>query len=504
MKTLFAIIAFFSFLADASSSVLLDFPHYNGRLYGSGEALLVEKNDINNLDIFPASIAGSGSRELLLGYMKWFDLLSIMRIAYGHGLGSAGVMAGAINYGALEETDNYDRYGNLLGTVRNSDLSVIMGYGIKIGNAVQLGANIKYLYMNVCGVKSGWLGAGLSGLISFGLPGINTGPERNFTFGTGLEDVNLIKARFENDASEYPVKVHTGFLYRFLKTGDIGIKAGMTHTLITAWNRHYGSAGLEFCYKDYIRIRGGYYLSGRYADRMAVGLGVGKEDLPAAGRSGMSGMAFDYGLSFSDRGNSHFLQIKLLLGPSGRASAGRREGDKKGKSAGETASVTRGKKHISIIVKDLGGASGIKKKGRITVAVLSYVPAAASEKWELLTETIPDSVSDSLNGHEFIRIVSRDELKDYLAESGIREKNGYVDKYLKKIGRDLKADVLIKGSFTEMGVILQMESEIWDVREGTAVSVIKVTGRAGVNMFDLMDETAQAIAGVLGKNRERK
>ncbi|MBU1076928.1 MAG: OmpA family protein [Spirochaetes bacterium] len=668
MKKSIIIIMILCCIANSiKASILLDFPHYNSRLYGSAESLLVEKGDLNNIEIFPASISSIQGQALSMGYIKWSDIVNIMRIGYGHNLKNIGVIGGSINFGTLQETKNYDEYGNILGNLKVSDVLLNIGYGKEISKNVQAGLNIKYLNMNLDGYRSSWIGAGLSGLISFNLPGINLKGSENFNLGLGIQDINLVKAKFINQDSEYPVRIYGGFTYKFLRTGQVETKIGTTYTFLTEYKQHYISSGLEFGFNRLIFIRYGYYLLGRYSDKMAFGCGIGKDKLVRMKWFGETGFKFDYSFSLLKEGTAHYIQLGLLFMPGGKYKKIKdneekniiieedeerilfdiRENNKKlfmnkkgelgnngkevineisklmknedykrvaiiiytekskaqNKELSETRikSITRylvdseiDKKRISHkiydradmeedkILKDdfkyeillirwkndeekerfkyyyFNGYDAYIKGGyelaitewgkalqidpdndelimqfqkaqkaikaedgrkapisvnvetdkeilekrqlkNITAIVFNYQNKGDSKKWEFLRETIPDSIRSSLDDYNFIRIINKSKVETSISGSGIKISEMYEKKTMQTIGRELKANVIIKGSFTEINRKLQIKTEIWDLRTGSESAVIKVVGEVGANMFDLMDKTVESIITVLRK-----
>ena len=74
-----------------NSSILVDLQHSNADYFGSGESLLVEKSDINNLEIFPASLAGIKYHEASIGYISYLDMINIYRLAYAASLDNISV-----------------------------------------------------------------------------------------------------------------------------------------------------------------------------------------------------------------------------------------------------------------------------------------------------------------------------------------------------------------------------------------------------------------------------
>ncbi|MBU1077415.1 MAG: hypothetical protein KKH98_08995 [Spirochaetes bacterium] len=315
MKKIIIIICFLCQTALIQAAILLDFPHYNSRLYGTAESLLVERSDQNNIDIFPASLAGLNGHTISFNYLRWQDTLTIQRIGCAADT-KLGVIGGTIIFGSLDAIKNYDPSGNILGDVSSSEIMLNLGYGREIFKNILLGANLKYMSTDLGGYTGNWLGAGLSGIIPVTVKGININEKRNLNMGLGVQNLNIIKTGFDQRAYTYPVSVYTGFVYKFLKIfNTIEAKLGSTYTFLSKYNSQYISAGLELGYLDVLFLRGGYYLFGRDEDRINFGIGIGKDDLLQTRFLGKAGIRLDYGISLLEEGTSHFLQMTLLLAP---------------------------------------------------------------------------------------------------------------------------------------------------------------------------------------------
>ncbi len=549
MKKIIIIVIMLCCLTNGYSSVLLDFTHYNSRLYGTGESLLVERGDFNNIDIFPASIAELDGQTLGMGYIKWIDLLNIMRAGYAHNLGDMGVIGGTVNFVSLNDAENHDKCGNLLGDLKYKDVLVNIGYGRKMKKNIQLGMNVKYLNLDLNGYNGNWIGAGVSGLMSFNLKGINIEQCENFNVGLGIQDVNLLKAKFDKDSTVYPMKVHAGFVYKFLKIAEIETKIGTTYSFVTKYNRHYVSTGLELCYNELLYLRSGYYISGRYSDKIAIGLGIGKDDLLRTKLLGKTGIKFDYSLSLLKDGTGHFVQLCFMFLPVSKEEK-EREKEKQAKEEkykeyyfeGLDAFIKEGYgkagiewekalkikpenqdlknkikearekqkiKNQGIIIQDKKEQMTVtikmlkkkvegkgKKIDNIVVVVLNYQNAGGSNKWEFLKGAIPDSINSSLNNKKFIKVIKKNVLKDFLDKLKIKRNKMYAKQTLQTISKDLKANIVIKGSFKETNRKLQIKTEIWDLETKADIAVIRVTGEVGADMFELMDKIVEAIVKV--------
>ncbi|MBU1076610.1 MAG: hypothetical protein KKH98_04915 [Spirochaetes bacterium] len=659
MKKIILIIILFFSMKILYSSVLMDFPHYNSRLYGTGESLLMEKSDLNNIDIFPASLGGIEEPAISMGYIKWSDLLTIMRAAYAQPLGGLGTISGALSYGSLKDVDNYDNYGNLLGNVKNSDILLNIGYGNSIGDVIYFGLNLKYLSMRISEYSKNWLGGGIAVLVPLRLNGVNVDHGRNLNIGAGLQNFSFKK--LDGEGLSYPVSAYAGLVYKFLQIERIGFKLGTTYTYMTEYEKNYLSAGFEMNYDDMLFIRNGYYILKRDIDKMAFGIGVrGDERIKGDFIKGTV-LELDYSLSLLDEGISHFIGLNILFSKKNRYSKGREDKDgislnmideeedryiyiteeegsllgPEGKTitpAGEDVLddvmdvledreyrrifillnkdsvkrvahqktltqyfLTKGVKRAQMIFRrqkvripvvkraheemikrssyqimiagwrkgekekydsyyyngldaymkegyaiavqqwnealavdpeneelvkkiadakkasdskgvkskkvsasiDIPKGIKVKKMKAVTAVILTYKNRGESGKWDLLSRTIPDSVGSSLNNHDLITVTGRNKLEEYIKEVKVKEEDIDNKGNIRDVENKLKANILIKGSFIEIGRKLEIRTEIIDTGTGDTLSTIKVTGEIGANMFDYMDKTVESIVKAL-------
>jgi hypothetical protein len=303
MRIINFILLFMFLTANLQAALLLDFNHYNARLYGSSEALLVETADINNLEIFPASIAGIYDNELSTGYISSLNSVSIFKFNYGRHLGPDDVLAGSVNFADFKLPGNYDSSGNLLGSLRNSDFSVNAAYAIKLGKHVQLGAGIKYLGMNIGDFNGNWLGFGFSALVNIKLPGINILND-NFNFGAGIQNLSIIKTRFEEQESSFTAHINAGFIYQAFQIHNFTGKIGSTLDLITAYNQTLLSVGLELGWNELIFIRAGVPVFNREYDTVNVGVGFQRQLTEQK-----VVFKFDYSTGFIGDVQNHYIQL---------------------------------------------------------------------------------------------------------------------------------------------------------------------------------------------------
>lgn len=664
MMRRFIIILSLLTLANLHASILLDFNHYNSRFYGSGESILIEKKDLNNIDIFPASIASIQGQMLSLGYIKWLDLLSIMRAAYAHNLGTYGVIGGSFNFASLNASENYDPYGNLLDKLKINDILFNIGYGKKINNNIQMGINFKYLNINLHDYQSKWMGAGYSGMISLPVKGINVKTKNNFNIGIGIQDINLISSKFKEKKSTYPMKIYSGIVYKFLQWRDMELKIGTTSTYLTKYKNFYLSSGIELGYKQLLYLRSGYYILGRQSDKLAAGVGIGKDSLFTTKLLGHTGIKFDYSFSLLNDGISHFAQLSLVFKPEYNSKkkyinyyedkniiiqeeANKKQElvfhikeknkklfkpnksdlddkgeeilihiaklikkedykkvltiihvkkDKKAINLSEKRAqiilnyfkenginpkrmdyklynkiqgldeignlkykfllirwgeeekekfkehyfngldayikggyniainewekaleldpgnqdlqtrLSKAKKaekrkdnnrEISVKIRTQKEILKIKKADTIRTVIFDYENIENSSKWKFLKNTIPDAIYSSLNDNDFVKVIDKEQFNHFIDEKEIDDRE-----ILQNIRKNLKADILIKGNFVEQNHELKITTIILDLESGYPFSIIEITGKVGVNMFDLMDKTTDVIMEILARYKE--
>ena len=137
------------------------------------------------------------------------------------------------------------------------------------------------------------------------------------------------------------------------------------------------------------------------------------------------------------------------------------------------------------------------------MVVLNFENTGNSKNWEFLSKTIADSVSSTIADYEFITVISRLILDESIGKMGIAGEDLYKIENLKKIGAQLKCNVIVKGSFIEINRRLQITTEVFDLETGTIFASSKVLGEVGANMFDLMDKTAETIVKDLKKYKEK-
>ncbi len=304
MKKIIITLLFIVGIGQSSASLLLDFEHFNARLYGTAESLIVENGDLNNLEVFPASIAGINGQQFATGYVKWMDLVSIYRFGYANNIGRAGTFAVSGTYAGMSEFQNYDSFGSELGLLKDTDMMFNAGYGIPVGKSVRAGFNVKYINSRIAGYEGSCMDAGASLMFRMYAKG------KNYVWsGLGVQNVPILKLDLDGEISAYPIRLQSGLNGRFNIKDGFSAKIGGAFSYSTVYNNPYASAGLEISMKNFLLLRAGYYILGRENDKFTLGLGL------QGMLSKSTAVGVDYGISLMDGETAHFVQLGMALFP---------------------------------------------------------------------------------------------------------------------------------------------------------------------------------------------
>ena len=263
-RIIFIILILLGPIATCSfASLLLDITDYNARLYGSGEALLVENNDLNNLEIFPSSLAAIRANEISMGYFNWAQMASFVRLAYGRRIGDSDVLGISVNYAGFKGENNYDETGTLLGALNSKDVGINVGYALSLNPSFNVGLNLQYLNMAIENYTGEWLGLSLSGIMGVKLPCIGVLAKDNFFFGVGVQNIGILQAQFDQEQSNYPIHIRPGFTWDIAQISDLIVKIGSSLDYMTVYNQGYVNAGMELGWHDLLFLRTGFSFMSR-------------------------------------------------------------------------------------------------------------------------------------------------------------------------------------------------------------------------------------------------
>lgn len=305
MKRIIGISIILFSLTHSASGILIDFNHFNARYYGTAEALLINKADLNNIEIFPASLSGLNGVNFSAGYINNLDLVNIYKLNYAKKIGKTDTLGASLNMAGLKEIDQYDENGSLIGNLDNNDFAFNMAYARQSFSDIQFGINLRYIHMKLNHFNSDWIGFGVSSLTSLKAPAVNNQKD-TFNIGLGIQNITIKKVKTDISDSVYPMDLYTGFIYKFLQINNISLDLGSTLNYKTFYDKINLSIGTEIGWKKFIFLRSGIYIIGQEYDGTNAGLGI-KHGL---NRNKIQ-LNFDLGINFNNENRNTYIQIGI-------------------------------------------------------------------------------------------------------------------------------------------------------------------------------------------------
>lgn len=285
-------------------SMLLDIGHHNARLFGTAGSMLLETADINNLEVFPASLAGIKENEVSAGFLNWADLVNMFRLSIAKQIGPSDVLAASVCFAGFKDMVNLDETGTDLGLLRNSDYGINVGYGLSLLRNFQAGANIRFVNMSVNDSTGRWLGFGISAMVGLKVPGLPVLSKENLTVGAGAQDISIVSPDMAGSSSGYPVHVNAGFIYDTARFGRLSVRLGMDLEYLTVYKQQFLSGGIELDWNRFIIFRAGSSFMAEEFDRLNFGFGIRRQIT----ETGVV-MKFDYGIGLAEDIQNHFIQL---------------------------------------------------------------------------------------------------------------------------------------------------------------------------------------------------
>lgn len=128
-----------------------------------------------------------------------------------------------------------------------------------------------------------------------------------------------------------------------------------------------------------------------------------------------------------------------------------------------------------------------------TVAVLPFVNTSAVDRLDYLEKTFAKMLTTDLKQSQTLKVVTRDNLDDILAELKLNYSALADPANAQKIGKLLGADLIIAGSFAQVGAALRLDAHVINVATGEVVAAQKVEGAGENEALKMVDELAVAV-----------
>ncbi len=192
------------------------------RIYGLGGVNIstVDGDDVMTTDQNPALLGPEMSRNLGIGYMRYFGGSNFASAKFAHAAGQNGAWSAGIHYFGYGSIKTALPDGTVTGSTSPMDMAFSATYAHNLGSKWRGGATIRFLYSNYAGYSALAIATDL---------GINYfDPEYDSSLALTVSNLGGQVKKFNDQADKLPIDVRLGW------TKSIGNSP--LYLNITAWN----------------------------------------------------------------------------------------------------------------------------------------------------------------------------------------------------------------------------------------------------------------------------
>ncbi|MBN1898217.1 MAG: hypothetical protein JW827_05540 [Spirochaetes bacterium] len=134
-------------------------------------------------------------------------------------------------------------------------------------------------------------------------------------------------------------------------------------------------------------------------------------------------------------------------------------------------------------------------KKLLRIGVLSFENTSKSHDLEYLSKTIPESISTFLGKQNELKVIDWESVQQKLNALSLSMEDFNTLNGEMLLGKILKVDTLIRGSFVEVNNKIRINTKLIDISSGTIITSDQIEGDLNKDVFLLMDKTSQTILG---------
>jgi len=154
---------------------------------------------------------------------------------------------------------------------------------------------------------------------------------------------------------------------------------------------------------------------------------------------------------------------------------------------------------ISVFVLLFSSLLFSKEEEKKSILIFDFQNISKSEKFEYLKQSIPDSMSTSFIQEGEFNTIRRDVWLKIVKQLDIDIERGFDEDQALAIGRALRTDAVIYGSFFIVGNFIRINAKAINIYTGKIITGIQVQGETGLDVFDLVDKVTKNITGEVKK-----
>ncbi len=179
----------------------------NARVAAMGEGFTALADDVSAVYWNPAGLGILKNTEVGINYNLYFEDMSYINFQFAgvFDFGTIGLNVSSFNYGSI---DNYIN-GNLMSSIKPSDMSVSLSYGFKMIRDLYFGITGKYISEKLTDNYKGISIAGDAGLLYCDFLGII----KNLNFAVIAMNIGS-GPKFDSEKNDLPMTLKGGFAYK--------------------------------------------------------------------------------------------------------------------------------------------------------------------------------------------------------------------------------------------------------------------------------------------------
>ena len=196
------------FGSNTSSSVFTFLRIGEGaRPVAMGEAFTTMVDDVNSIYWNPAGLGRITHQEITASYLSHIVDINSGYFGYVLPMSTGGLGLGIVylDYGKIEETTGEEPTGEGLGYYRPSDIAMIVSYGAKVSNKLNLGISVKGIYEKIQDYTANGVAIDLGTLYKL--------PIKDSTFGFTVKNLGLQTKAFIEEKHNLPLVFDVGLGY---------------------------------------------------------------------------------------------------------------------------------------------------------------------------------------------------------------------------------------------------------------------------------------------------
>lgn len=427
---------------------------------GKGNAGVSDYSDISYALVNPASTIKNNKPQISFTYLVLNNNLNYNYLGVGFPAfsGTLSIHLIYLYFPNLSETHGGEETGSFM---NYNDMCIVISDSFKIMDICNCGLSLKYIKSEISDIKASTYALDFGVIKDFNFLNFEKKYYNNLKIGLSIKNIGG-NMKFIQQSEELPLTWTLGLKY--LPYSDWSFLYDINKTKLKKIENYLG---IEYKTPFYVLPR--------------IGLKFEEETVL------MTGIGFNYQTSYlkfkidyshnllGQVIKSHSISLNLEIHPVVKVV----------KKVIQTNKVVEQKSVTNFFLNE---KQKIKR-----IAVLDFKNTSQSEDLEYLAQTISESIATFLAKQNDIKIMDRKAVVNKLKKLYIELSDFQNEKEMKLLGRLLKVDTLIAGSFVDINNKLRINTRLIDIKTGDVIIADQMQSDADKEIFLFLDKIARDI-----------